>query len=200
MIKYIYEDHATYVSLYLDLSQQCIISEIARKNEIIYRFKTSEVASVFSIVVKDSSFSDTFILGDPKKGTIKVAKSFLGIRSWRSDNTCRIKIILTQKKDGVVMNTIDIEFIVLKEGFADNLLSKIIANVRTLAKPSNPFRPTSSRFPWPKKFHGILMRGTTKSKQISLAECNFGAAITQLVKLILNQLAGRTTHTNILRR
>ncbi|XP_028398562.1 eosinophil peroxidase-like [Dendronephthya gigantea] len=169
-------------------SQQCIISEIARENEIIYRFKTPEEASIFSIEVTDSSYRDTFSLSDANKGTIKLAKSFLGILNWRTDKTCRIMIVLTQTKGTEVINTIDIEFIVLKEGFANDLLPRIIENVKNLAKPSNPFRPTTNTFPWPKKFHRILLQGTAKSKNTSLAECNFGAAINQLFKLILAKL------------
>ncbi|XP_028391818.1 lactoperoxidase-like [Dendronephthya gigantea] len=168
------------------LSQQCIISQIAKRNDIIYKFKTSEKASIFSLIVTDTRYRDTFAIGDPTRGTIRLRKSLLGIRSWRSDNTCRIGIRLTQRnqKYGFVINTVNIEFIVLRRGFADRLLSKIIANVKYMAKPSNPFRPTSSRFPWPQKFHRILMQGTPRSKQTSLAECKFQEAFARLVRLI----------------
>ncbi|XP_028393408.1 lactoperoxidase-like [Dendronephthya gigantea] len=172
------------------LSQQCIISQIAKRNDIIYKFKTSEKASIFSLIVTDTRYRDTFAIGDPTRGTIRLRKSLLGIRSWRSDNTCRIGIRLTQRnqKYGFVINTVNIEFIVLRRGFADHLLSKIIANVRNMAKPSNPFRPTSSRFPWPQKFHRILMQGTPRSKQTSLAECKFQEAFARLVRLIIREL------------
>jgi hypothetical protein len=97
---------------------------------------------------------------------------------------------LIQTKGGAVLNKITIEFIILKEGWADTLLPDIIGSVPTLAKASNPFRPTTANFPFYKKLHSILMRGTKRSTVTSLAECKFTGAFQQLVKLILKKLTG----------
>ena len=140
--------------------------------------------------MNETPFKDILVVGDSKKGTIKLAKSLLRQLVWRSDNTVRATGILFQNKDGAVLNRISIEFIILREGFADSLLSNIIATVNTLAKPNNPFRPISANYPIYKKLHSIIMQGTKREKEVSLAECKFEAAFKELVKLILDQLKG----------
>lgn len=140
--------------------------------------------------MNETPFKDTFVVGDSNKGTIKLAKSLSRQLDWRFDNTVRATGILLQKKDGVVLNRISIEFIILREGFADSLLSNIIATVSTLAKPNNPFRPISANYPIYKKLHSIMMQGTKREKEVSLAECKFEAAFKELVKLILKLLKG----------
>lgn len=174
-----------------DLFKQCILSEIAATNEVIFRFKTSETTSVFSLVINERPFLTTFVVADAFKGTIKLVRSLLDSSlTWRSDNTVRATGILTQTKGGLILNRISIEFIILKEGYADALLSNVISSVATLAKPNNPFRATSARYPIYKKLHRILMQGTKRAKETSLAECKFESAFKALVKLILNQLQG----------
>ena len=140
--------------------------------------------------MNETPFKDILVVGDSKKGTIKLAKSLLRQLVWRFDNTVRATGILSQTKDGAVLNKISIEFIILRRGFADSLLSNIIATVGTLAKPNNPFRPISANYPIYKKLHSIIMQGTKREKEVSLAECKFEAAIKELVKLILDQLKG----------
>ena len=140
--------------------------------------------------MNETPFKDILVVGDSKKGTIKLAKSLWRPLVWRDDKTVRATGILLQRKGGFVLNRISIEFIILKEGFADSLLSSIIATVDTLAKPNNPFRPISANYPIYKKLHSIIMQGTRREKEVSLAECKFEAAFKKLVRLILNQLKG----------
>jgi hypothetical protein len=70
------------------------------------------------------------------------------------------------------------------------MLTSILSTVPTMAKPSNPFRPTSSKYPIYKKLHSLLMRGTKRSTGTSLAECKFRAAYNKLMELIFDQLKG----------
>ena len=168
----------------------CIFSEITFVNEIIFKFKSPEAGSIFSLVVNESPFQNTFAIDDARKGTIKLRRSLRGIMG----ATERTKIISAQlriAKNGILFKTLEIKFYILKEGWADGLLADIIASVPTLAKPSNPFRQTSTRFPWYKKLHSIMMQGTRRSKASSLAECKFVSAYKLLIKTILTKLQGK---------
>lgn len=146
---------------------------------------------MFSLLINEIPHKETFALVDSVRGSIRLVKSLFGILTWRSDNTARISTVLTQRKDGLIINRITIEFIILKEGWADGLLSDVISSVPTLAKLSNVYRPVSNTYPWSKKFHSILMKSTRRSSITSLAECKFHAAYLLLAKSILRKLQGK---------
>ena len=170
--------------------KNCIFSEITFVNEIIFKYKSPDPGSIFSLIVNESPFQDTFGIDDKTKGTIKLLKPLRGILA-ATESTKIISGQLRIDKNGVLFQTLEIKFYVLKEGFADSLLAGIIASIPTLARASDPFRQTSVRYPWYKKLHSIMMRGTRRSKAFSLAECKFVIAFKKLVVLILERLQGK---------
>ena len=178
----------------VDLFRHCIFSEISGTNDVIFKFKTTEIGCTYSFFVNETPHKSTFALVNSLKGSVKLARSLLGILTWRRDNTARITAVLTQKRNNVLINRITIEFIILREGWADGLLANIISSVATIAKPSNPFRRTSRNYPIYKKLHSIMMRGTRRSTTTSLAECKFHGAYYQLVQAILIKLQGNNNY------